>query len=92
MFSNFWSSKPWIRIRIDVQPEMLDPDAESMNPDPIQPTRKMSDLRWQKTIRIRDKRNKKNIDSVPCPGGLDLDVVHVDHLKNYTIFMGIFHH
>jgi hypothetical protein len=73
---------------------MLDPDPESMNPDPIQPTRKMSDLRWQKTIRIGDKRNEKRytVGSEPCPRGLDLDVVHVDHLKNYTFYMGIFHY
>jgi hypothetical protein len=30
-FSNFWSSKPWIRIGI--QPTMLDPNPDSMNPD-----------------------------------------------------------
>jgi hypothetical protein len=30
----FWSSKPWIRIRISIQPKMLDPDPESINPDP----------------------------------------------------------
>jgi hypothetical protein len=31
-------SKPWIRIRIGIQPKMLDPDQESMNPDPKYPT------------------------------------------------------
>jgi hypothetical protein len=37
-FINFWSSKPWIWIRIGIQPKMLDldPDPESMNPDPKQ--------------------------------------------------------
>jgi hypothetical protein len=34
IFFQFWSSKPWIRIRIGIQPKMLDPDPESMNPDP----------------------------------------------------------
>ncbi len=32
-FSNFWSSKPWIRIAI--QPKMLDPDPDSINPETL---------------------------------------------------------
>ncbi len=28
--------KPWIRIRIGIQPKMPDPDPESKNPDPKQ--------------------------------------------------------
>jgi hypothetical protein len=34
MFFNFWSSKPWIRIRIGIQPKRLEPDPNLMNPDP----------------------------------------------------------
>ncbi len=33
-FFNFWSLKPWIRIRIGLQPQTLDPDPEKMNTDP----------------------------------------------------------
>ncbi len=32
-FSNFWSSKPWIRIWIDIQLKMLDPDPDSWTAD-----------------------------------------------------------
>jgi hypothetical protein len=31
IFFNFWSSKPWIRIWIAIQPKMPDPDLEAMN-------------------------------------------------------------
>jgi hypothetical protein len=31
-FLNFWSAKP--RIQIGIQPKLLDPEPESMNPDP----------------------------------------------------------
>jgi hypothetical protein len=34
IFFNFWSLKPWNRIRIGVQPKMLDPDPDEMNADP----------------------------------------------------------
>ncbi len=34
MFFNFWSSKLRIGFRIGIEPEMLDPNPESMNPDP----------------------------------------------------------
>ncbi len=36
IFLNFWSLKPWIRIRIGVHPKMLDPDPdpEKINTDP----------------------------------------------------------
>jgi hypothetical protein len=35
-FAIFLTSKPWSRIRIGIQPKMLDPDPdpESINPDP----------------------------------------------------------
>ncbi len=34
IFFQFWSLKPWIRIRIGVQRKMLDPDPDEMNADP----------------------------------------------------------
>jgi hypothetical protein len=33
-FLQFLVIKTWIRIRIGIEPKMLDPDPESMNPDP----------------------------------------------------------
>jgi hypothetical protein len=33
IFPNFYLLKPWIRIRIGIQPKMLDPNPESINPD-----------------------------------------------------------
>jgi hypothetical protein len=29
-----FSQKPWIRILIGIQPKMMDPDQDTMNPDP----------------------------------------------------------
>ncbi len=34
IFFNYWSLKPWIRIRICIQPKVLDPDLDEMNADP----------------------------------------------------------
>jgi hypothetical protein len=33
-FFYLWSLKPWIRIRIGIQPKTLDPDPDALNLDP----------------------------------------------------------